>query len=190
MWIQINSDLHRAWVRNTQAKFMLMVKKILRKYGYLPDKQEKATTTVLEQAKLLWGMGGLVGLSIEKSVLYIIYKALEAANLEFKYEEPLSLTLGAKTLTIKPDFTILLPSGRKVYWEHLGELDVKEYSLNWSNRARVYKENGLTDCLLTSDDIDGIRDDSLATLINDLKNNRLAGDTRSGFSEHHYRLYG
>ena len=53
MRIQINSDLHRVWVRNVKAKFMLMVKKILRKYGYPPDKQEKATMTVLEQAKLL-----------------------------------------------------------------------------------------------------------------------------------------
>jgi type I restriction enzyme R subunit len=30
-----------------------MVKRILRKYGYPPDKQEKATQTVLEQAALL-----------------------------------------------------------------------------------------------------------------------------------------
>jgi type I restriction enzyme, R subunit len=29
------------------------VKRILRKFGYPPDKQEKATQTVLEQAKLL-----------------------------------------------------------------------------------------------------------------------------------------
>ena len=38
---------------SVQAKLRLMVKKILRKYGYPPDKQEKATMTVLEQAKLL-----------------------------------------------------------------------------------------------------------------------------------------
>ena len=38
---------------NVQAKLRLMVKKILRKWGYPPDKQEKATLTVLEQAKLL-----------------------------------------------------------------------------------------------------------------------------------------
>jgi len=29
-----------------------MVKKILRKHGYPPDKQEKATQTVLQQAEL------------------------------------------------------------------------------------------------------------------------------------------
>ncbi len=36
-----------------KAKLRSMVKRILRKYGYPPDKQEKATETVLEQAKLL-----------------------------------------------------------------------------------------------------------------------------------------
>ena len=38
---------------NVQAKLRVIVKKILRKYRYPPDKQEKATITVLEQAKLL-----------------------------------------------------------------------------------------------------------------------------------------
>jgi len=36
------------------------VKRILRKYGYPPDKQEKATQTVLQQAELLcadWAEG-------------------------------------------------------------------------------------------------------------------------------------
>lgn len=31
----------------------MIVKRILRKYGYPPDKQEKATQTVLEQAEVL-----------------------------------------------------------------------------------------------------------------------------------------
>jgi type I restriction enzyme R subunit len=41
-------------VRETvRAKLRVMVKRILRKYGYPPDKQEKATITVLEQAELI-----------------------------------------------------------------------------------------------------------------------------------------
>jgi type I restriction enzyme R subunit len=36
-----------------RAKMRVMIKRILRKYGYPPDKQEKATHTVLEQAELL-----------------------------------------------------------------------------------------------------------------------------------------
>jgi len=31
----------------------VLVKRILRKYGYPPDKQERATATVLEQAEVL-----------------------------------------------------------------------------------------------------------------------------------------
>jgi type I restriction enzyme R subunit len=38
---------------DVRAKLRVMVKRILRKYGYPPDKQEKATDTVLEQAALL-----------------------------------------------------------------------------------------------------------------------------------------
>jgi len=36
-----------------RAKLRVIVKRILRKYGYPPDKQEAATNTVLQQAALL-----------------------------------------------------------------------------------------------------------------------------------------
>jgi len=38
---------------NVRAQLRVVVKRILRKYGYPPDKQEKATQTVLEQAAVL-----------------------------------------------------------------------------------------------------------------------------------------
>jgi type I restriction enzyme R subunit len=38
---------------NVRANLRVIVKRILRKYGYPPDKQEKATLTVLEQAEVL-----------------------------------------------------------------------------------------------------------------------------------------
>jgi type I restriction enzyme R subunit len=38
-----------------RAQLRVLVKRILRKYGYPPDKQEKATETVLEQAAVLCG---------------------------------------------------------------------------------------------------------------------------------------
>ncbi|MGH8521449.1 MAG: type I restriction endonuclease subunit R [Gammaproteobacteria bacterium] len=44
---------------NVRAQLRVLVKRILRKYGYPPDKQEKATQTVLEQAEVLsemWAM--------------------------------------------------------------------------------------------------------------------------------------
>lgn len=38
---------------NVRAQLRVLVKRIPRKHGYLPEKQEKATRTVLEQAALL-----------------------------------------------------------------------------------------------------------------------------------------
>ena len=35
---------------NVRAQLRVLVKRILRKYGYPPDEQEKATQTLLEQA--------------------------------------------------------------------------------------------------------------------------------------------
>ena len=45
---------------NVRANLRRLVRRILRKYGYPPDKQEKATQTVLEQAEVLsegWAIG-------------------------------------------------------------------------------------------------------------------------------------
>ena len=38
---------------SVRAKLRTLVKRILRKHGYPPDKQEKATLTVLEQAEMI-----------------------------------------------------------------------------------------------------------------------------------------
>ena len=40
---------------SVQAEIRLKIKKILRKYGYPPDKEKKATETVLRQAELIAG---------------------------------------------------------------------------------------------------------------------------------------
>lgn len=45
---------------NVRAQLRVLVKRILRQHGYPPDKQEKATHTVLEQAEQLseqWAVG-------------------------------------------------------------------------------------------------------------------------------------
>jgi len=38
---------------SARAKMRTIIKRLLRKYGYPPDKQEKATQTVMEQAELI-----------------------------------------------------------------------------------------------------------------------------------------
>lgn len=51
----IKSNVSVDWTvrESVQAKMRVLVKRILRKHSYPPEKQEQATKTVLEQAALL-----------------------------------------------------------------------------------------------------------------------------------------
>ena len=50
--VRNNATIDWTLKESVRAKMRAMVKRILRKYGYPPDKQEKATLTVLQQAEL------------------------------------------------------------------------------------------------------------------------------------------
>ena len=59
----VRSNVTIDWTlrENVRAQLRVLVRRILRKYGYPPDKQEKATQTVLEQAEVLsegWATAG------------------------------------------------------------------------------------------------------------------------------------
>lgn len=51
--VRRNTTIDWTLKESVRAKLRTMVKRILRKYGYPPDKEEKATQIVLEQAELL-----------------------------------------------------------------------------------------------------------------------------------------
>ncbi|MCX5852562.1 MAG: type I restriction endonuclease subunit R [Deltaproteobacteria bacterium] len=51
--VRANVTIDWTMRENVRAQLRVLVKRILRRYGYPPDKQEKATLTVLEQAEVL-----------------------------------------------------------------------------------------------------------------------------------------
>ncbi len=53
--VRENATIDWAVKESTQANMRKMVKRVLRKYNYPPDKQEEAVKTVLDQAELLCG---------------------------------------------------------------------------------------------------------------------------------------
>jgi type I restriction enzyme R subunit len=53
--VRKNTSIDWTVKESVKAKLRVIVKRILRKYGYPPDKQERATQTVLQQAELLSG---------------------------------------------------------------------------------------------------------------------------------------
>ncbi|OPX78832.1 MAG: hypothetical protein A4E45_01048 [Methanosaeta sp. PtaB.Bin039] len=51
--VRRNVTIDWAVKESARAKLRVIIRRLLRKHGYPPDKQEKATQTVLEQAELL-----------------------------------------------------------------------------------------------------------------------------------------
>ena len=51
--VRKNVTIDRTLRENVRAQLRVLVRRILRKHGYPPDKQAKATLTVLEQAEVL-----------------------------------------------------------------------------------------------------------------------------------------
>ncbi|WP_165440778.1 ATP-dependent DNA helicase [Rubripirellula amarantea] len=131
------------------------------------------------------------GIHVKSKIEYMIYDALraerEASRLTFMYEEKMELTFDGKRVEVKPDFTIRV-DGRTYRWEHLGMLDRQDYSANWRDRLAAYKNEGLLDCLVTSDDLFGASKQKIQSVINDMISGELKGNSTTEFSSCHYDL--
>lgn len=127
------------------------------------------------------------GVTVASKIEFIIYSALQKSGLKFKYEAPLKL----KNLSyeIHPDFTIYLRDGKALFWEHLGMLDTRKYYNDWLERRKNYKEHGLEDLLITTDDLNGVSNNKIEEVIEHIKDSELKVTTGSKFSNHHYELY-
>lgn len=55
MVVSVKNSVTIDWDKkeSVQAKMRVMIKRILKKYGYPPEKQEQAVRTILEQARLI-----------------------------------------------------------------------------------------------------------------------------------------
>ncbi|MBR6863011.1 MAG: ATP-dependent DNA helicase RecQ [Acidaminococcaceae bacterium] len=65
----------------------------------------------------------------------IICNLLHEHGIQYQYEEKLYYSPGK---WIEPDFTILLPSGEKWFWEHVGLLGNDSYDANWLKKLEIY----------------------------------------------------
>lgn len=65
----------------------------------------------------------------------IIANLLAQNGISYEYEKKLEYEKGK---WIEPDFTITLPDGRELYWEHLGMLGVESYDKRWLEKQDIY----------------------------------------------------
>jgi hypothetical protein len=128
-----------------------------------------------------------IGVTVLSKVEFIIYEALLKSGLKFKYEA--SLQLKNLSYAIHPDFTIYLRDGKELYLEHLGMLDTRKYFNDWQERKKNYYEHGLSDSLITTDDLNGINKEKLNELFEHIRESELKSTPENKFSNHHYQLY-
>lgn len=107
------------------------------------------------------------GLKVRSKSEMMIVELLISHGIEFEYEKPLEIyNEGGQKITIHPDFTFRTRSGKWIYWEHLGRLDLEEYRQDTIWKLQRYFENGILpsiNLLLTVDDLDGSLD--MSTII-------------------------
>ncbi len=77
------------------------------------------------------------GTDVRSKSEVIIANLLYAAGIKYKYEEKLYYEAGK---WIEPDFTIELPNGDKIFWEHVGMLGREEYDEQWSEKIDIYNK--------------------------------------------------
>ncbi len=80
----------------------------------------------------------------------IVADILLGLGLEPRYEVPL-YAKNSKTDFRLPDFTVSY-QGDIFYWEHLGMLTLPSYSQSWARKKKWYKDNGLWEYVITSED--------------------------------------
>ena len=75
-----------------------------------------------------------------------IAELLYSLDIEFYYERALTLWEGTDEFgskTFYPDFTIILPDGSEIYWEHKGMLSNANYTERDINKEIIYNLNGI-----------------------------------------------
>lgn len=143
---------------------------------FVPDAEENKNATVIVKYKGSFYNSNLKHITIDgdkvrsKSEL-IIANQLHYSGLAYTYENCIILRDGKKKV---PDFTITTPSGKTVYWEHLGMLNDDSYKKAWEEKKAEYEANGISKQngnLFTTEDDEGGGLDSKAIekVINQIK---------------------
>lgn len=71
----------------------------------------------------------------------VIADLLYSLKVDYRYEQELVADDGSRRL---PDFTVDDPaSGLKVYWEHLGMMNIPRYAERWSQKLEWYRTQGI-----------------------------------------------
>jgi ATP-dependent exoDNAse (exonuclease V) alpha subunit len=157
------------------------------------SKVELRKTSLLDNPYWDYSLNPSDNVLVRSRIEYIIYKKLEELRDEYKDDFPFTFAYEKEyksknsSITIKPDFTIKVSSGKTYYWEHLGLTGVSLYVNTWFQRKKIYEKDGILDRLITTDELNGIADNAIEKVIDDIILEELK-IVDSKFSNHHYSL--
>ena len=68
-------------------------------------------------------------------------------------------------------------------------LDVRKYYNDWQQRIQDYKDHDLFENVVTTDDLDGIKQAKIDAVIDAIREGIIRIEQGNRFSLHHYELY-
>jgi len=157
--------------------------------------ENRKTSLMLDEPSHYYGLEPEDKVFVQSRVEYIIYKHLmeyrdkngDLSSFDFRYEKyPI---VNDKEIRIKTDFTIYTKKG-VYYWEHLGMLSKSSYKRIWMEwKLPTYKSNDLLDQLITTDELNGIKEEKIKKIIEDIIIGNIQNEDRYRiYSNHHYSL--
>jgi len=92
------------------------------------------------------------GVLVRSKSEVIVADILTKLGITYEYEKRLTSKTNPNDFRL-PDFTVYY-EGDTWYWEHRGMLSVPTYKAAWERKENWYKENGILDQVVTSEDGD------------------------------------
>ena len=154
----------------------------------------RRTSLMLDKPFRFYDLEPESGIFVESRVELFIYHILmkkrdELGVDKFNFSYESKPIVAGKEVNIKTDFTILC-NNKTWYWEHLGLLGQRKYTWVWKNlKTNTYKEFGIWESIITTDETNGINPSKIEGLIDLIIQDKVdTEDKHYQYSNHHYYL--
>lgn len=152
----------------------------------------RKTSLLLDKPYRFYDLEPEPGVFVESRIELLIYHLLmkkrdELGKTKFNFDYEVKPIVNEKVVNIKTDFTVYV-NNKTWYWEHLGLLTQKKYSRTWKElKTNTYKEAGIWDSIITTDERNGINPAKIEKIIDLIINDEVdTEDKYNQYSNHHY----
>tara|TARA_R110000764_G_scaffold238954_2_gene337082 strand:- start:25564 stop:29550 length:3987 start_codon:yes stop_codon:yes gene_type:complete len=154
----------------------------------------RKTSLLLDKPYRFYDLEPEPGVYVESRIELLIYHLLmkkrdELGQDTFNFDYEVKPIVDGSEVNIKTDFTIYT-NNQIWYWEHLGLLNQRKYAWTWKElKTKTYKEAGIWEQVITTDERNGISPTKIEQLIALIINDEVdTEDKFNQYSNHHYYL--